>query len=41
MEEYTNAVNAITVNDLKQAAAKYLTHDEFVKVTLLPETLKK
>ena len=41
MEEYANAVNAVTADDLKQAAAKYLKHDEFVKVTLLPETLKK
>ncbi len=41
MEEYTNAVNSVTIDDLKQAAAKYLKHDEFVKVTLLPETLKK
>lgn len=41
MEEYANAVNAVTADDLKQAAAKYLKHDEFVKVTLLPEALKK
>ena len=41
MEEYSNAVNAVTADDLKQAAAKYLKHDEFVKVTLLPEALKK
>ena len=36
-----NAVNAVTADDLKRAAAKYLKHDEFVKVTLLPEALKK
>ncbi|MBR1768995.1 MAG: insulinase family protein [Bacteroidales bacterium] len=41
METYKEIVNSVTVEDIKAAAEKYLKHDEFVKVTLLPETLKK
>lgn len=41
MEAYTNLVNSITSDDIKAAAAKYLKHDEYVKVMLMPETLKK
>ena len=37
METYINLVNSVTADDIKVAAQKYLTHDEFVKVTLLPE----
>ncbi len=41
MEKYSEIVNSVTIEDLKAAAAKYLTHNEFVKVTLLPESAKK
>ena len=41
METYSNLVNSVTAEDVKAAAAKYLQHKEYVKVTLLPETLKK
>ena len=41
MDAYKNLVNSITSDDIKAAAKKYLSHDEYVKVTLLPETLKK
>lgn len=40
MEAYKNLVNSITAEDVKAAAKKYLSHDEYVKVTLLPETAK-
>lgn len=40
METYKNLVNSITAEDVKTAAKKYLSHDEYVKVTLLPETAK-
>ena len=41
METYSNLVNSVTSDDLKAAAAKYLKHNEHVKVMLLPEHLKK
>lgn len=41
MEKYAEVVNSVTIDDLKSAAAKYLKHDEFVTVTLLPESAKK
>ncbi|MCH3924451.1 MAG: insulinase family protein [Bacteroidales bacterium] len=41
METYKNSVNAITAADVKAAAAKYLSHNTYVKVTLKPETAKK
>ena len=41
MDAYKNMVNSITADDVKAAAAKYLKHDEYVKVRLMPETLKK
>lgn len=41
MEEYTNEINAVTVDDIKAMAGKYLKHSEFVKLVLLPESAKK
>lgn len=41
METYSNLVNSVTSEDIKASATKYLQHKEYVKVTLLPETLKK
>lgn len=41
MDAYKELVNSITADDVKAAAAKYLQHKEYVKVTLLPESLKK
>jgi len=41
MDAYKELVNSITAEDVKAAAVKYLQHKEYVKVTLLPETLKK
>lgn len=39
LEEYTNAVNALTVEDLKAVAQKYLKHDEYVRVSLKPQSM--
>lgn len=39
-EEYSNAINAITKDDLKKAAEKYLNHKEYVRYSLKPENLK-
>ncbi|MBO6117869.1 MAG: insulinase family protein [Bacteroidales bacterium] len=41
MEEFKDLVNSITADEVKAIAAKYLKHNEYVKVQLLPETLKK
>lgn len=41
MDEYSNIVNSVTSDDVKNAAAKYLKHNEYVKVMLQPENLKK
>ncbi len=39
LEEYTAAVNALTIEDLKTAAQKYLKHDGYVRVALKPEAM--
>lgn len=39
LEEYTAAVNALTVEDLKTVAAKYLKHDQYVRVSLKPASM--
>lgn len=41
LETIKAEINAVTLDDVKAAAAKYLTHSEYVKVTLLPETKKE
>ena len=38
MDDYSSIVNSVTLDDVKSLAAKYLTHKEYVKVKLLPET---
>ena len=40
LEEYTAAVNALTVEDIKKVAEKYLKHDEYVRVSLKPAAMK-
>jgi zinc protease len=40
LDEYTNTINAITKEDLKALAAKYLKHDSYVRASLKPETMK-
>lgn len=40
VDTYNNSINAVTNDDLKASAAKYLKYDEHVKVTLLPEQTK-
>ncbi|MDR1005900.1 MAG: insulinase family protein [Bacteroidales bacterium] len=39
-DEYVAAVNAITKDDLKAAAAKYLNHKEYLRCALKPEAMK-
>ena len=39
LDEYKAAVNAITVEDVKEMAKKYLKHDEYVRVNLKPEAM--
>ena len=38
--DYENQVNAITANDIKELAAKYIHLDNFISVKLVPETVK-
>lgn len=40
LEEYSAAVNALTIEDIKAVAAKYLKHDGYVRVSLKPESMK-
>ncbi len=40
LEDYQKAVNALTIHDIKKVAA-YLSHDEYVRVVLLPISMKK
>jgi zinc protease len=40
LEEYTAAVNALTAEDIKKVAEKYLKHDEYVRVSLKPAAMK-
>ena len=39
LESYKNTVNGITAEDVKAVAAKYINHDEFVRVALKPEKM--
>ncbi len=39
LEEYTEAVNALTIEDLKAVAQKYLKHDGYVRVSLKPAAM--
>ncbi len=39
LEEYTAAVNALTIEDLKAVAQKYLKHDGYVRVALKPAAM--
>lgn len=41
VDQYKAMVNSVTLDDVKAAAAKYLTHKEYVKVTSYPESMKK
>jgi len=41
LEQYNNAVNAITAKDVQAIAEKYLQHKDYVRVSLKPETMKK
>ena len=40
LEEYSAAVNALTIEDIKAVAAKYLKHDGYVRVSMKPESMK-
>lgn len=40
LEEYSAAVNALTIEDIKAVAAKYLKHDGYVRVSMKPEAMK-
>jgi zinc protease len=40
LDEYTNAINSVSKEDLKALAAKYLNHDGYVRASLKPETMK-
>ncbi|MEE0927014.1 MAG: insulinase family protein [Bacteroidales bacterium] len=40
LEEYSAAVNALTIEDIKAVAAKYLKHDGYVRVSLKPASMK-
>ncbi len=40
LDEYISAVNALTAEDIKKIAAKYLKHDEYVRVSLKPAAMK-
>lgn len=40
VEEYTAAVNALTIEDLKAVAQKYLKHDGYVRVALKPAAMQ-
>jgi predicted Zn-dependent peptidase len=40
LEEYSAAVNALTIEDIKAVAAKYLKHDGYVRASLKPEAMK-
>ena len=39
LEEYSADVNALTIEDLKAVAQKYLKHDGYVRVSLKPESM--
>lgn len=39
LEEYSAAVNALTIEDVKAVAQKYLKHDGYVRVALKPEAM--
>lgn len=40
LEEYSQSVNAITKADLQEIAKKYLGHQEYVRASLKPESMK-
>ena len=40
LEEYSQSVNAITKADLQDLAKKYLGHQEYVRASLKPESMK-
>ena len=40
LDEYISAVNALTAEDIKKIAVKYLKHDEYVRVSLKPAAMK-
>ena len=39
LEEFSAAVNALTIEDVKAVAQKYLKHDGYVRVALKPEAM--
>jgi zinc protease len=41
IEGYNKAVDAVTVEELKEAAKKYLSGDNYIRLELLPEGMKK
>jgi predicted Zn-dependent peptidase len=40
LEEYTAAVNALTIEDIKAVATKYLKHDGYVRVSMKPAAMQ-
>jgi zinc protease len=40
LEQYTAAINAMTKEDIKAVAVKYLNHNEYLKVSMKPESMK-